>query len=108
MEPTSPVLDEDFQVEEVVYGGNQPEYNPIPAIKLADGTVITRWVLSPREREMIGRGGDVFLVIMTGGRPLQPVLLDVAEPNYTSQKVLVEKVADILTDRKRKADAPHN
>ena len=43
MEPMSPVLDKNqFGLSEIVFAKDQPEYLPLPAIRLNDGTVITR------------------------------------------------------------------
>lgn len=64
---------------EVVYAKDQPQYLPLPALlsMMSDGQMVTRWTLSPEERAAIAGGADVFLTVLTFGRPLQPVLLEV-------------------------------
>lgn len=32
-----------FKGQNIVFGANQPEYQPLPALKLHDGQVITCW-----------------------------------------------------------------
>jgi hypothetical protein len=59
---------------------HQDEYNTLPATILSDGTVITRWRLSLKERLTVLFKGDIFLSVWTFRQPLQPVLLDVKAP----------------------------
>jgi hypothetical protein len=69
MIPVSPVIK---GFEEVVFAKNQPQYLPLPAIRCQDGTVITRWKLSIRERIKILLTGHFFLHQLTFNQPLQP------------------------------------
>lgn len=62
--------------EFVVYGEEQSEYEPLPALRTRD-TVFTTWELSDEERAAIAAGADVHLTILVFGGPLQPVLLEV-------------------------------
>lgn len=77
MNPASPVI---ADYKEVVYAKDQPEYIPLPAIRTADGTVITRWRLSWRERLRVLLHGEVYLTVLTFNHPLQPVRLEVSTP----------------------------
>jgi hypothetical protein len=61
----------------VVYAANQPQYNPLPALVDAEGTVHTRWQLTEDERRAIMDGACVTLALMTFGDPLQPIRLGV-------------------------------
>lgn len=61
----------------VVYAANQPEYDPLPARRLPDGTLRTRWQPDAIERRAILDGACIELEILTFGNPLQPVRLAV-------------------------------
>lgn len=63
-----------------VFAKNQPEYLQLPAYVDPDGTVVTRWQLTWRERARIVFGGTLWLSILTFGNPLQPVKLETACP----------------------------
>lgn len=78
--PATPVIPGSI-CREVVYAKNQPEYIPLPAILLTDGTVLTRWRFSLWERVQLLISGDAWLwIIVPPGRHLQPVLLTVKKP----------------------------
>lgn len=63
----------------VTYYANQPEYIPLPSWRTADGTVVTRWRLSWRERLAAFFGCDLYIEILTFNQPLQPVFLSFSE-----------------------------
>jgi hypothetical protein len=62
------------------YAANQPQYNPLPSWRLEDGTVITRWRLTWRERIGVLFGGHLWLTVLTFHRKLQPVKITVECP----------------------------
>lgn len=72
----TPVKIEGFNV---VYGAGQEEYQPLHAIKNAEGTMITEWELTPEERKAVAEGKNIMLSMMTFNKPLQPVVLYVKE-----------------------------
>ncbi len=72
-----------FSSREVVYAKDQPEYLPLPAERWKDGTVVTKWSLTWREKWEILRHGAVFLSMLTFHQPLQPVRLSVYRPEET-------------------------
>ncbi len=84
MEPISPVLPGSPELQEVVYGKDQPEYKPLPAVTVnySDGSisVVTRWRLSLLERLRLLVSGCFWWEQMTFGNPLQPVLPHLKEP----------------------------
>lgn len=82
MEPMSPVLPSQAKAKEleVIFAKNQPEYRPLPAIKVTDGTVITRWKLTWKERIKLLFSGNLFFQQLTFNDPLQPQLPSVEEP----------------------------
>lgn len=73
----SPVLAEQFQYHEIVYGALQDEYQGLPAIRTPAGKVLTRWTFTDEEREAIHAGADVFLTVLTFNQPLQPLRMEV-------------------------------
>lgn len=58
-----------------LYGTNQEEYLPLPAVATGDrnGTVVTCWKPSFRERLRLFFGGRIWLAHMTFGNALQPI-----------------------------------
>ena len=80
MTPTSPVLPTGWgKSHELVIAKDQPQYIPLPALPVGDG-ILTRWRLSWRERWRILRRGDLYLEVLTFGRPLQPLRPTVLPP----------------------------
>lgn len=79
MQPQSPIL-KTLNVPEVVFAKNQSKYNNLPALKLIDGQVITRWKLSFYERLKVLFIGDIYLTLLTFNQPLQPIRLEVTPP----------------------------
>ncbi len=43
--------------------------------------MLSRWSPTPKQREAIAAGADIFLELMTFGTPLQPILMFVGEPS---------------------------
>lgn len=88
MKPVSPVV-EGFQSLEVVFAKDQPEYLPLPALPVNSsdetGTVVTRWKLTWKERFRVLFGGDLYLWMLTFGKPLQPVRPTFNPPEVSRQ-----------------------
>lgn len=63
-----------FPGSNVVFGANQPEYQPLPALKMPDGQVITCWELSDEEIETIKKNKCMYFNQLTFNSPLQPIL----------------------------------
>lgn len=81
MTPVQPIVPgEDLPV--LVYAKDQPEYQPLPVWRHRDGTVLSRWKLTWRERLRVLFTGDVYLWVMTFNQPLQPVKLQVEKPAF--------------------------
>lgn len=73
----------EFPGVNVVFAKDQPEYVPLPAMKVPDdpqGLIITKWELSPDELKRIQETGTIHLSVLTFNQPLQPVLLTVDLP----------------------------
>lgn len=85
MRPVLPIIPgEDLPT--TVYAENQPEYKPLPVWKDSDGTVLSRWKLSWRERLRVLFSGDIYLWVSTFNHPLQPVTLQVDKPQMTGDE----------------------
>lgn len=71
-----------FPGHNVVYAEKQPEYFPLPALRLnnAEGEIICCWQLTWRERLQVLLGGKLWHSVLTFGGPLQPQLLATSEP----------------------------
>lgn len=67
-----PVI-EGLEQHEVVYAKDQPEYIPLRTLRSADGRVLSRWGLTPEQRQAVSEGEDVLLELSTFGGPLQPI-----------------------------------
>ena len=89
MEPVSPVMPGSKEIE-VVYGKNQPEYNPLPAVYLDTPSrpVLSRWRLTEEERKAVTEGADIVLTLLSfQGQcpmchtPLTPSHLQVVRPD---------------------------
>jgi len=74
---------------EIVLGKDQPEYLDLPAVYLEceSRPMVTRWRLTPEEREMVVNGADIVLQQMTFKNPFQPVNLQVVMPDDCPQLV---------------------
>jgi hypothetical protein len=68
--------------QSTVIGSRQGDYQPLPARRLSDryGSVITEWQLTEEERELIARGENLRITLMTFGAPLQPLQVAVTTP----------------------------
>jgi hypothetical protein len=64
-----------FPGQNVVFGSEQPEYNPLPALRFQDGEVITCWELTDSDLEKISSSKRIYLSQLTFNLPLQPVKL---------------------------------
>ena len=73
-----------FDGVNVVFGAEQPEYQPLPAERVGKpqtGQINTCWSLSPDELKRVQETGVIFVSLLTFGQPLQPVLVSVDKPD---------------------------
>jgi len=82
MTPASPVVP-GADLPEVVYAKDQKQYLPLPAHRLPDGTILTRWRLTWPERFLIFLTGNLYLWVKTFHQPLQPLAPTVRKPEVT-------------------------
>lgn len=68
-----------FKHQNIVFAENQPEYLPLPALKIEskEGEVITCWKLSFKERIKVLLFGNVWMSLMSFNSPLTPSMLAV-------------------------------
>lgn len=70
-----------LEAHEITFAKDQPEYNPLRALRssLHYGQVLSRWTLTPSQRQAIAEGADVYLEVCTFNQPLQPIRLAVGQ-----------------------------
>ena len=73
-----------FKLPVTTFAKDQPEYIALPAHvgPPPDFMTVTRWRFSFTERVRILLSGDLWLTILTFGKPLQPVKLDAECPIF--------------------------
>jgi hypothetical protein len=82
MKPSTPIIPgHDLPVTN--FAESQDEYQTLPAFRQDDGTVLTRWHLTWKERFTIFLRGDLYLFTLTFNGPLQPVSLQVERPTMS-------------------------
>lgn len=87
-----------FKHQNVVFAKNQPEYIPLPALKLntKNGEVISCWHMNFRERIKALFTGRVWLSLMTFNNPLTPSFISVDRKKVYShpddEKSLINKL----------------
>lgn len=62
-----------FKGQNIVFGADQPEYLPLPALRMPDGEVITCWELDAAEIESIVKNKCFYLSQLSFNQPLQPI-----------------------------------
>lgn len=83
MKPVAPIIP-GYDLPVINFAESQDEYNTLPGYRAEDGTVLTRWRLTWRERLQILFSGNLYLWMMTFNKPLQPVMLQVETPKLES------------------------
>ncbi len=62
------------------YAKDQPQYLTLHCRKFMDGTIITCWKMSLRERLVSLFTGRVWLSVLTFNQPLQPLMMETSRP----------------------------
>ncbi len=80
MKPISPVIPE-YQQYEVVFAKEQPEYRPLPALRLDDPSnpIVSRWTFTKEERSRVAAGSDLLLTQYIFEDLFHPLHLEVTE-----------------------------
>lgn len=71
------MIPKSFSEQNIIFAKDQPEYIPLPALRLENGDVITCWHLSDEEIEKIKESKTLYLSVKTFNQPLQPIFLTV-------------------------------
>lgn len=77
-----------FPQVNAVFGADQPEYKPLPALQTSDGYVVMCFQMTEEEKKKIAETGEIWISLMTGGGALQPIYVT-TEPGelfYTTTK----------------------
>lgn len=88
MKAISPVIP-NAQFSETIIAKNQPEYNPIPSIRLDGGVFLARYRLTDEERAQVAETGDIYVFMMTGGLPVFPFMMQTETPELHIQPFLL-------------------
>lgn len=69
----------EFEHQNTVYAKDQPQYQPLPALKIdsENGEVISCWSLSFKERIKVLFTGKIWMSLMCFNNPLTPSYLSV-------------------------------
>ena len=76
----------EFKHQNIVFAKDQPEYQPLPALRLdtPQGEVISCWKLSFKERLQVLVFGRVWVSLMMFNKPLTPSFLSVKRKDVFS------------------------
>lgn len=95
----------EFKHQNIVFAKDQPEYQPLPALKLdtPTGEVISCWKLTTKERIKIIFTGRIWLSLMSFNKPLTPSFLSVNRKDVYShsddEKTFMSKLKTLFRRR---------
>ena len=74
-----------FPQVNALFGADQPEYKPLPALQTSDGYVVMCFQMTEEEKKKIAETGEIWISLLTGGGSLQPIYVttDPGELFYT-------------------------
>ena len=81
----------EFKEQNIVFGKDQPEYKPLPALVFQDGEVVTCWKLSWKELLKVVFTRKIYLSVQTFHRPLQPLYMTVNKERIVVQESFANK-----------------
>ncbi len=64
-----------FPQVNAIYGADQPEYKPLPALLTSDGYSVVCFQATEEERKKIAETGEIWISLFTGGGALQPIYI---------------------------------
>lgn len=64
-----------------VIAEKQNEYADLPSIRTPNAQVVTRWELTPAERDAVARGEDIYITLITTGA-INPMKVTVGPMNW--------------------------
>lgn len=92
----------EFKHQNIVFAKDQPEYQPLPALRIdsPNGEVVSCWKLTFKERIKIIFTGRVWLSLMSFNKPLTPSYLAVNRKEVYShpddEKTLLSKLKQLF------------
>jgi hypothetical protein len=95
----------EFKHQNVVFAKDQPEYQPLPALRIDSptGEVVSCWKLTPKERIKIIFTGRVWLSLMSFNKPLTPSFLAVNRKEVYShpddEQTIISKIKRLFRIR---------
>lgn len=90
MKPVSPIIP-GLEEEEIVIAKDQEEYKPLPALKVADGYILTRWEFTEKDIENIQKTNSLYLYMLVGDGPVTPILLQTEHPIPAEQELIDQR-----------------
>lgn len=81
----------EFKEQNVVFGKDQQEYIPLPALVFQDGEVMTCWKLSWKELLKVVFTRKIYLSVQTFRKPLQPLYMTVSKERIAVQESFTNK-----------------
>jgi len=81
LQPADKPVVEGLERFELRMGASQAEYNPLRCIpgNTPNGERLSRWTLTPEQRQAIADGADIFLELCTFNNPMNPIRMAVAD-----------------------------
>ena len=88
LEPAKDAIIPGLEPHEITFAKHQPQYGALRALANKDGIVLTRWRLTPEQRDALETGADIFVECATFNKPLQPIRLAIGTevPEEKAQK----------------------
>ena len=76
----------EFAERNIVYGGDQPEYKPLPAFNGPNGHIMSCWRIEWRERFKLLFTGRLWVSVLAFNKAPQPLHLTADYPFIPSQE----------------------
>lgn len=64
----------EFPGVNIIFAKDQPEYQPLPAMRMPDGEVFTCWQFTDEELAQLVKTKCIYFKQLTFNSPLQPIL----------------------------------
>lgn len=83
MDSISPVIPglEPYEINISGPENNQPEFKTLHVLHSPEGKILTRWQLTPEEREAVAKGADIYFTLVTMNQPVMPMSCQVITPS---------------------------
>lgn len=72
-----------FEGSNIVFAEDQPQYQDLPAHRDSEDQskpVVTCWEMTAEERKEFDKTGKIYLTLLTFGKPLEPIKMEVKNP----------------------------